>query len=65
MYFDNLLFGTSVASSSSILINWLYFATLSDLDIDPVFIKPDDVATAKSAIVTSSVSPDLCEIIKL
>ena len=43
----------------------LYFATLSDLANDPVFICDDWVATHKSAIKVSSVSPDLCETIVL
>ena len=43
----------------------LYLATLSDLARDPVFIWDDSVATAKSAIKVSSVSPDLWEIIVL
>ena len=47
----------SVPSSSSIRINWLYFAMRSVRDIEPVFICPAFVATAKSAIVVSSVSP--------
>ena len=38
--------------------SWLYFATLSDLDGAPVLICPHPVATARSAIVTSSVSPE-------
>ena len=46
-----------VPSSSSIRINWMYFAILSVLDIDPVLIWPAFVATARSAIVVSSVSP--------
>ena len=51
------------SSSSSILINWLYLQILSVLDIEPVLICPKFNPTAKSAIVVSSVSPDLCEII--
>ena len=45
--------------------NLLYFATLSDLAKDPVLIWDDIVATDKSAINVSSVSPDLCETIVL
>ena len=45
-------------NSSSILNNWLYLATRSDLEGAPVFICPEFVATAISAIVASSVSPD-------
>jgi len=52
-YIDDLL------SFSSILSNRLYFATLSDLAGAPVFIWLEPVPTAKSAIVVSSVSPDL------
>ena len=47
----------SFPNSSSIRISWLYFAILSVLDIEPVLICPAFVATAKSAIVVSSVSP--------
>ena len=53
----------SSPSSSSILNNWLYLAVLSVLETEPVLICPDDVATTKSDIVVSSVSPDLWEII--
>ena len=38
-------------------------ATLSVLDGAPVLICPALVATAKSAMVVSSVSPDLCDMI--
>src|SRR5580704_524139 len=48
-------------NSSSILSNWLYFAIRSVLDADPVLIWPAPVATAKSAMKVSSVSPDRCE----
>ena len=44
---------------SSILKSWLYFETLSVLDNEPVLICPEQQATDKSEIVTSSVSPDL------
>jgi len=47
---------------SSILNNWLYFAVLSDLDIEPVLICIAFFATAISAIIVSSVSPERCEI---
>lgn len=50
-------------SSSSIRINWLYFAIRSVRDIEPVLICPAFVATARSAIVVSSVSPLRWEII--
>ena len=43
---------------SSILNNRLYLDTLSDLASDPVLIWLEFVATAKSAINVSSVSPD-------
>jgi len=52
----------SSPNSSSILRSWLYFAILSVLEADPVFICPAFVATARSAINVSSVSPDLWEI---
>src|SRR5271166_3001131 len=45
-------------SCSSMRSSWLYFATLSDLDGAPVLICPHPVATARSEIVTSSVSPE-------
>ena len=44
---------------SSIRNNWLYLQTLSVLDAEPVFIWPIPIATDKSAMVVSSVSPDL------
>ena len=52
-----------LSSSSSIRINWLYFAMRSVRDIEPVLICPAFVATARSAIVVSSVSPLRWEII--
>ena len=52
-----------LSSSSSIRINWLYFAMRSVRDIEPVLIWPAFVATARSAIVVSSVSPLRWEII--
>ncbi len=42
--------------------SWLYFATRSDRDSDPVLICSAFMPTAMSAIVVSSVSPDRCEI---
>ena len=48
--------------SSSMRINWLYLAILSDLDAEPVLICPVFSATARSAMVVSSVSPERCEI---
>src|SRR3954447_21926934 len=49
-------------SSSSIRSSWLYFAMRSLRDAEPVLICPAFVATARSAIVESSVSPERCEI---
>ena len=46
-------------NSSSILKSWLYFATLSVLEREPVLIWPEPIDTAKSEIIVSSVSPDL------
>ena len=40
----------------------MYFATRSDRAGAPVLICPHPVATARSAIVVSSVSPDRCDI---
>ena len=51
-----------LSSSSSIRTSWLYFAIRSVRDIEPVLICPAFVATAKSAMVVSSVSPLRCEI---
>ena len=45
-------------NSSSIRINWLYFASRSDRANEPVLICPQLVATARSAMVASSVSPE-------
>ena len=45
--------------SASIQSNLLYFATLSDLQGAPVLICPVPKPTQRSAIVLSSVSPDL------
>ena len=41
--------------------SWLYFATRSERAGAPVLIWPAFVATARSAIVVSSVSPERCE----
>src|SRR5208283_2053096 len=49
-------------SSSAIRSSRLYFAVRSDRLIDPVLICPAPVATARSAMVVSSVSPERCEI---
>ena len=51
--------------SSSILSSWLYLLILSLLESEPVLICPAEIATDKSAIKLSSVSPDLWEIIVL
>lgn len=48
--------------SSSMYSNLLYLETLSVLQGAPVFIWPAFTPTAISAIVVSSVSPDLCDI---
>src|SRR5204862_1941812 len=44
--------------SSSMRRSWLYFATRSDRAGAPVLIWPQLVATARSAMVVSSVSPE-------
>src|SRR5581483_10094329 len=48
-------------SSSSIRSSWLYFATRSVREGAAVLICPTPVATARSAIVVSSVSPERCD----
>ena len=48
--------------SSSILRSWLYLATRSERAGAPALICPALTATARSAIVVSSVSPERCEI---
>ena len=45
-------------NSSSIRMSWLYLAIRSVRDIEPVLICPQLVATAISAMVVSSVSPE-------
>jgi enolase len=45
--------------------SWLYFATRSEREGAPVLIWPQPVATARSAIVTSSVSPERCDMTAL
>ena len=47
-----------VASSSSMRMSWLYFAMRSERVSEPVLIWPAFVATAMSAMVESSVSPE-------
>src|SRR4051794_5738329 len=56
--------GNSAAapSSSSILSRRLYLATRSERDGAPVLICPAPVATARSAMVVSSVSPERWDI---
>ena len=41
--------------------SWLYFATRSERDSDPVLICEAALATAMSAMVLSSVSPERCD----
>ena len=48
-------------NSASMFNSLLYFATLSVLHGAPVFICPAFVATATSASVVSSVSPERCD----
>src|SRR5208283_5635277 len=48
-------------SSASMRSSWLYLATRSERDIDPDLIWVALLATAMSAIVASSVSPERCE----
>ena len=43
-------------------ISWLYFAKRSERLNEPVLIWPALVATAISAMVSSSVSPERCDI---
>src|SRR4051794_23376276 len=45
--------------------SWLYLATRSERAGAPVLIWPQLVATARSAIVVSSVSPDRCDMTAL
>jgi hypothetical protein len=42
-------------------ISWLSFAVRSDRDSEPVLICPQFTATARSAMVVSSVSPERCD----
>src|SRR3954471_20452028 len=55
-------YSASPPSASSMRSSWLYFATRSERDGAPVLIWPQPVATARSAIVVSSVSPERCDI---
>src|SRR5215472_2366422 len=52
-------------NSSSMRISWLYFAVRSERESEPVLIWPQFVATARSAIVVSSVSPERCDMTAL
>ena len=52
-------------NSSSIRNNWLYFAILSVRLAEPVLIWPAPVATTRSAIKVSSVSPERCDTIEV
>jgi hypothetical protein len=49
-------------SCSSMRSSWLYLAVRSDRARLPVLIWPQRSATARSAMVESSVSPDRCDI---
>src|SRR6201996_7649083 len=50
-------------SSSSMRSNWLYLAMRSVREAEPVLICPTPVATARSAMKVSSVSPLRCDMI--
>src|SRR5579859_1011781 len=52
-------------NSSSMRSNWLYLAMRSVREAEPVLICPAPVATARSAMNVSSVSPERCEMIEL
>src|SRR5262249_5783775 len=54
--------GASAPISSSIRSSWLYFASRSLRATEPILICPAPVATARSAMVVSSVSPLRAEI---
>src|SRR4051812_37666317 len=49
-------------SCCSIRNSWLYLAVRSERASEPVLIWPQLVATARSAMVESSVSPERCDI---
>jgi hypothetical protein len=51
-------FSRGLPSSSSMRMSWLYLASRSERDSEPVLICPQLVATARSAMVESSVSPE-------
>jgi len=59
-----LRYSAASPSCSSIRRSWLYFATRSVRLTDPVLICPAPLATARSAMNVSSVSPDRCEMIE-
>src|SRR5262249_44662256 len=48
-------------SSSAMRRSWLYFATRSERDAEPVLICPEPVATARSAMKATSLAPERCE----
>ena len=52
----------ALAHRASMRSSWLYLATRSERDMEPVLICVDAVATAMSAMVLSSVSPERWEI---
>src|SRR5581483_8673556 len=56
---------SSLPSRSSMRSNWLYLAIRSVRLAEPVLIWPAPVATARSAINGSSVSPERCETIEV
>src|SRR4029079_4426605 len=49
-------------SCCSMRSNWLYLAVRSERASEPVLIWPQLVATARSAMVECSVSPERCDI---
>src|SRR5215470_20426190 len=55
----------ALPSSSSMRSSWLYFAMRSVREAEPVLIWPAPVATARSAIKVSSVSPERWEMMEL
>src|SRR5436190_12908434 len=55
----------SLPSRSSIRSNWLYLAMRSVRLAEPVLIWPAPVATARSAMNGSSVSPERCDTIEV
>jgi hypothetical protein len=59
---DRAASGACAPRPSSMRMSWLYFASLSERASEPVLICPQFVATARSAMVESSVSPERCDI---